>query len=62
MKVSGEVRPILLKDSIFFEVAGIRLEWPTGREATLGMPAGFSQISGIPRPGGFANFFLCLVV
>ncbi len=38
MKVSGEVRPILLKNSIFFEVAGIRLEWP----------AGFSQISYAP--------------
>jgi hypothetical protein len=38
MKVSGEVRPILLKNSIFFEVAGIRLEWP----------AGFSRISDAP--------------
>ena len=61
MKVSGEVRPILLKNSIFFEVAGIRLEWPAGREATLGMLAGFSQISGVPGLGGIANFFLYLV-
>jgi hypothetical protein len=34
MKVSGEVRPILLKNSIFFEVAGIRLEWPAGISQT----------------------------
>jgi hypothetical protein len=38
MKVSGEVRPILLNNSIFFEVAGIRLEWP----------AGLSRISDAP--------------
>ena len=38
MKVSGEVRSILLKNSIFFEVAGIRLEWS----------AGFSRISDAP--------------
>jgi hypothetical protein len=31
------------------------------REATLGMLAGFSQISAVPGLGGFANLFLFLV-
>ena len=51
MKVSGEVRPILLKNSIFFEVAGIRLEWP----------AGISQISDARGPDEAASPFLYLV-
>jgi len=36
--VGVDVWPILLKNSIFFDVAGIRLEWP----------AGFSRISDAP--------------
>jgi hypothetical protein len=43
--------PILLKNSIFFEVAGIRLKWP----------AGISQISGVPGLDGVINIFLLLV-
>jgi hypothetical protein len=39
-------------------VAGIQLEWPAGRDATLGMLAEIRQISGVPGLGGFANLFL----
>jgi hypothetical protein len=42
-------------------VAEIRLEWPAGREATLGMPAGFSRISDAPGLDGVVNLFLNLV-
>jgi len=60
MKVSGEVRPILLKNSIFFEVAGIRLDRPA--EGTiLGVSVGISQNSDASGLDGVANLFLNIV-
>ena len=54
MKVSGEVRPILLKNAMFFEVADCgRID---RREcAILGVSAEISQISDAPGLDGVGN-------